>query len=199
MKLELEIFKRDELAQSTTRLLVGILFGLIACTGSPAYGAPEKGADENLLKAAFVFNFAKFTRWPSTAWEAEGADLVLCTAGNDGVVEALQQLAGKSVQGHSVNVQSVEKGRSPAYCHVLYIAPSDFGAALDIASAVHGRPVLTVSEFSPSGKSKTVIEFFDEDERIRFIIDLGFARAAGLEFSSRLLSLGIVIHEDEAR
>ncbi len=181
-----------------TKLLVGLGLLLTAWLGAPALMAQEEGTDENLLKAAFVFNFARFTRWPDEAWAADSSDLILCTAGHDGLAEALGRLAGKRVTGRRVAVQALEQEGEPARCHVLYIAMSELESAEGILKPVRTKPILTVSE-RPSGRSPAIISLFHENERIRFMIDLGSARLAGLEFSSRLLHLGVVVGDEEMR
>lgn len=51
--------------------------------------------DERLLRAAFIYNFTKFTNWPENTEEEQGKPLFLCTTGIDKLVYAIDQLEGK--------------------------------------------------------------------------------------------------------
>jgi len=164
----------------------------------PVASAQNVAGEEQLLKAVFIFNFAKFTRWPENVWQAQDAPLILCTAGEDALVDALDQLGGKSIQGHPVSMRRLADMPSAGRCHVLYVAGSEQKHVTDIIESVRREPVLTVSELPSFGRRGGIIELYREEERIRFIVNLNAANGAGLEFSSRLLNLAVVVNHDEA-
>ena len=56
-------------------------------------------ASEVQIKAAFIYNFALFTTWPTDAMLAD-APMVLCVAAEPPMQAALEQLTGKPVRGH---------------------------------------------------------------------------------------------------
>lgn len=170
---------------------------LLVCA-APVASADEVAGEEQLLKAVFIFNFAKFTRWPENAWKAQADPLVMCTAGEDALVEALGQLGGKTVQGRPVNLQRLAGMTSARNCHVIYIAVSEQKNTMGIIKSVQGEPVLTVSELPQFDQRGGIIKLYRENGRIRFIINLSAANGAGLTFSSRLLDLAVVVNQDEA-
>jgi len=172
----------------------GLVVALLALLAIPALAAnPQESADrENLVKAAFIYNFAKFTRWPASAWGGAESPLVLCTAGDDAVVAALPRLAGKGVQGRPVTVTTLGGVGEAGRCHLLYIADKSSAQLHKVVEAVRNEPVLTVSQRTASDSPGSIIRLFQEEGRIRFAIDLAAARSAGLELSSRLLQLGTV-------
>lgn len=171
---------------------------LILCrVGAPAAAVQERMTDESLLKAAYIFNFAKFTRWPQDAWGQEAADLGLCTLGDSPLVDALQQLAGKRIKGHRVAVRPVAPAQVPRSCRLLFIADAQRIRANIALEAVRTRPVLTITESADREPSGVMITLYREGDRVRFIIDVEVARQARLEFSSRLLSLGDVVDRSD--
>ena len=60
-------------------------------------------------------------------------------------------------------------------------------------------PILTVSEIPRFASTGGMIELFREQDRIRFIINVKMARAAGLEISPNLLRLAVVLGLDDLR
>ena len=164
----------------------------------PVANAQHADDAERLLKAVFIYNFAKFTRWPEKSGEAEGNSLKMCTVGNDELVDALVQLGGKVIKGRPVTILSIDETQCPGCCHLLYIANSERERRMDLISSVRGEPVLTISETPGFVNAGGIIELYHEQGRVRFIINLAAARSAGLEFSSRLLNLAVVVNREEA-
>ena len=149
---------------------------------------------EPLLKAAFIYNFAKFTRWPENVWQEQTTSLNLCTAGKDTLISELERLAGKTIKQHPVTIQPLEKVQHLKNCHLLYIATSEKKRYKDILKSTQGEPILTVSELPHFVDSGGIIELYRKKSQTHFIINLGAAREAGLVISSRLLNLAKVIN-----
>lgn len=164
--------------------------------GIPAAVAQDSAEEERLLKAVFIYNFAKFTRWPESVVGGEGGSLTLCTAGKDELAGEVARLSGKMIKGHSVTVKSLKDVPSPEMCQVLYIASSESRHYRDIVASVSNKSVLTVSELPGFARSGGIIELYRERDRIRFKINLSVAREAGLAISSRLLSLAEVVGQE---
>jgi len=153
---------------------------------------------ERLLKAVFIYNFAKFTRWPENALGTEDESLNLCVVGRDELAISLEQLGGKMIKRRSIAVDLLHGSKIPSRCHLLYIATSERGRYKKIIKALKGSAILTISELSGFSRSGGVVELYREKEKLRFIINLDAARGAGLIISSRLLGLATVLsNEDE--
>ena len=170
------------------------LGGLWLGVATPA-GARNGADEEQLIKAAFVYNFAKFTRWPEGSAEVADTPLTLCIAGDDELAGALGHLAGKIVKGRPLVVQ--DSKASPArHCQMLYVAASEQKRQVDLVRPLHRLPILTVSQLPGFVGAGGMVELFREEGRIRFIINLAATRAAGLEISPNLLNLAVVVGQD---
>lgn len=177
------------------RLLLGVC--LLVSSTMQVVLAHNTNEEEQLLKAAFIYNFVKFTGWPESTWQEKDAPLMFCIAGKDELVDKIMLLDGRSLKGRTVSVQLIDDLQTISGCHVLFIASSEKDRYIGIVKAVRGKPVLTVSEIPGFGRLGGVIELYRENKQNRFIINLGVAREAGLEVSSRLLNLAVVIEEAE--
>ncbi|MES0327712.1 MAG: YfiR family protein [Gammaproteobacteria bacterium] len=187
----------DKLKQLTPRLLICAC--LFAASAMQVATAQTRVEEEHLLKAAFIYNFAKFTRWPENILKGQDAQLNLCTAGEDRLVGELKRLAGRIIKEHPVTIVSLKNMPVPKNCHLLYIATSEKRGYKDILKSVRGEPVLTISELPHFSRSGGMIELYREKDQTRFIINLGIAREAELVLSSRLLSLAVVINNEEVQ
>src|SRR3984893_10876090 len=66
--------------------------------------ATAQFASEYQVKAAFLFNFAKFVEWPATAFINADASLQICVLGLDPFGNEFEVIGNKTVSGHRVEV-----------------------------------------------------------------------------------------------
>ena len=175
-----------------------LLIGLCACfcllnsLTQVAYAQHHEDDDEErLFKAAFIYNFAKFTRWPENTWTTPDSPMLLCTAGKDELIDDLKRLGGKIVQGRPVIIQSLQSTESPENCNLLYIAQSEKKRFQSLLRSLQDKPVLTISELPQFARKGGMIKLYREEGRTHFTINLDAAKKSGLEFSSRLLIIAL--------
>ncbi len=148
------------------------------------------------LKAAFLYNFVKFTDWPSRAL-APGQKLLLCIAGDDAVADALQHtIKTHAVGGHEIAAYalSADDGRLSS-CHLLYISGLEPKRLTQLLEGLKGAAVFTVGDGNGFAESGGVAQLILENDRMRFAINVSAAERARLQLSSRLLSLAQLIKD----
>ncbi len=138
------------------------------------------------MKAAFVYNFAVFTEWPQDALAAN-APIVLCTGAPGALSPALQNLNDKVVNGHKLTVRPA--ANSVRSCHLLVLGSGDRERWAQFKRDLTGAHVLTVSDDSSISQDGAVIALSMVNQRVGFDIDLGAAKSARLQLSSKLLRL----------
>jgi hypothetical protein len=148
------------------------------------------------LKAAFLYNFAKFATWPSDSLPA-GEKLVLCVVGDDDVASALEQsVNGRSIDGHEVAVRKVAIDAVRA-CHLAYVAALDPKRTLQFLASVKGASIFSVSDTDRFAESGGVAQLFTEYNHMRFAINAASAQRARLQISSKLLALAKMVKDDQ--
>ncbi len=155
------------------------------------------GAQEQVpaaLKAAFLYNFAKFAEWPAESDLA--GPITLCVLDDRGAEDALALLVkGASINGRPVTVaRSIARDRLRS-CHLLYIAAGDTATVDAIVGELKGTPVLTVSAGERFARHGGIVGLLLEGNKIRFAINPVTAQRAGVRLSSRLLSLAIIVND----
>lgn len=169
-----------------------VLALLPATTGAAAETAPDAA-----VKAAFLFNFAKFTEWPALA---PGAPLVACVGNDEDIASALVTIVhGETIGGHPVVVWRREDDAIWEGCHVLYVSDGAVRRFAAAAPGIRSKQVLTVSAGRGFLQKGGMIELYADGGRLRFAINLDAVERAGLHLSSRLLGLAKVVHDDPAR
>ncbi|MBV2089860.1 MAG: YfiR family protein [Candidatus Thiodiazotropha sp. (ex Ctena orbiculata)] len=160
--------------------------------------AQDSELEAALLKTVFIYNFAKFTRWPENRSETMQDSLTLCSIGDDNITNNLPKLAGRVLRGKPIKSVKISNESELSECHVLYLAESTQDRIQKILQAIETRPILTISEMKRFSQGGGMIELTQDLEKLRFIINLNTTRSSGLRLSSQLLDLAIII-DDEAQ
>jgi uncharacterized protein DUF4154 len=159
-----------------------------ALLGSAGF-ASAQDVTEPALKALFIYNFAKFTEWPSAA-VAAAEPLNLCVVGDQAVGEALEKaVKGRALAGHQLNVAQVAQVGPAQSCHVLYVSGVTVGRAAQVIEKLRDGPVLTISDLEGFTDRGGIAECFFVDGRLRFKVHSPSAERARLKISSRLMLL----------
>jgi YfiR/HmsC-like len=153
-------------------------------------------ADEDQVKAAYLYNFAKFVDWPAASFAAAESPLVICSLGDDRLADVLQQtVRGKQVKGRPIEARQVLAAGPFSSCHILLIAFREKDRILAILHSVQGATVLTVGESAEFTRLGGMINLVRNDSNIELEINPKAADAAGLKISSRLLAVARVVAE----
>ncbi len=154
--------------------------------------AEETPPGEYRVKAAFLWNFAKFIQWPTNAFTNDTAPFVIGVLGDDPFGEDLvQTVRDKQINAHPIAVRSFRTAAEAKGCHILFVSASETGRLEDIFKSLRGSPVLTVGDSGQFIKTGGMINFVFEGNKIRFQINDDAAKTADLKISSKLLSLAV--------
>jgi hypothetical protein len=175
--------------------LLSILCILFITTLSYPVCATEPYSSEYLLKAAFIYNIAKFVEWPPGSFETEKAPLVLCILGKDPFGYALTTIDGKMVQGRTLTVKHVDRIEELRTCHILFISSSERNKLPQEVQSLKDANVLTVGDMPNFAQNGGIINLITLDNKIHMEINVAAAEKAKLQISSKLLKLARVVNE----
>lgn len=167
----------------------------LSALASLARPAAADVALEYQVKAGLLFNFLLFIQWPDQLLPA-GEDIDVCVFGDAAFGDALSQLDGQMAHDHKLRLRRLDgdSGASLAGCELIFM-PRGLVFADRVLSDIAGQPVLTVGEGADFARSQGVIGLVVRDNRVRFEINQGRGRAAGLVISSQLLRLADQVHD----
>lgn len=153
-------------------------------------GVPAQSSSEYQVKAAFLYNFAKFVEWPGDALGNSNAPLIIGVIGDDPFGGALDQaINGKTINGRALLVRRLKWGHDLRSCHILFISSSERKRLPQIIQSLRGASVLTVGDMGQFNQQGGIINFILEANKVRFEINSRGADQARLKISSKLLSL----------
>lgn len=149
-------------------------------------------APEYDVKAAFLFNFAKFVEWPAGAFAGERAPLTICVFGDDPFGRSLDAVVqGERVGERGLAVERPERIGDLDGCHVLFVSGSERERLPEVLARVEEEPVLTVGDADGFLRAGGIINFILEGSKVRFLINQEAAERSGLRISSKLMRLAV--------
>jgi hypothetical protein len=175
--------------------LAGVILGtLIAASAQPHL-------DEYQVKAAFLYNFAKFVEWPPQAFDvAANPIIVVCIVGETPLYALLESaVIDKTAGNRSLAVRKVSDGQQATGCHILFIGRADRKRIPAVLAAITPWGILTVGETPEFVAEGGVVNFKLENGRVRFEISVDAARREKLRISSKLLSLAEIVKTESPR
>ena len=169
---------------------------LVAGSGLAAGGVTDAAPDV-AVKAALLYNFAKFAEWPGLP---AGAPIAFCIIGDDAIAAALvETVRGQNINGHAIDVSRAQGSPWWGDCDVLFVASAETQRSAGGLAAIKMLPVLTVSDGKGFSQAGGIIELFVEGARMRFAINVDAAEGSGLRLSSRLLGLAKIVRNGQVR
>ncbi len=173
---------------------------LLLAGGRPAAAQRPLVTSEYAVKAAFLYNFAKFVEWPADAFRSPREPMVLCLLGEDPFGRELDRtVEGKTVLGRQLIVRRLAKPAGLEECRILFVSASEAPRLDQVLAAVGDRAVLTVGEDEAFSRAGGIISFVVRQSRVRFQIDRAAAARSGLSISSQLLEVAEAVTGDQRR
>ena len=163
----------------------------IAVDGSVATSQPASA--EYQVKAAFLYNFAKFVVWPPQAFPSPDSPFTICLAGDpfEGALDRTVQ--GELLDRRPLMVRRIIPAEDLRRCQMIYLAPNENRRSAEIIDAAANSPILTVGETDSFINEGGIIRFVRSGGRIHFQINPDAAERASLRVSARLLRLADIV------
>lgn len=184
-------------AKPSKRLLARFLLVLLAGLVSPCLTLGQSEvSQEYQVKAAFLYNFAKFVDWPSAAFANDKAPITVCIYGKDPFGATLDDtVRSKTIGARGFVVRRPKSPKDMAGCQIAYLGGSAGDQLRDFLSIVDSSNVLSVGEDPHFADQGGDIQFVMEDGKIRFLINVDSVNRAGFKMSSKLLALAKLVHD----
>ncbi len=160
-----------------------------------AHGQAQAIDREYVLKAAYLYKFATYVRWPKGAFERPTSPFVFGVLGPDPVGAHLRKLAGaKEIGGRKIEVHSFERAADVHACQILFLPKAlDEGTQEAAVRHLSGRAILFVGETKDFLRQGGTIDLIIQGNRIRLYISKPAYERDGLKVSAQLLRVATVL------
>ena len=149
------------------------------------------------VKAAFLYNFAKYITWPSSS---DRKPLVIGLIGKDPFGRALDDaMRGQKAQDRPLIVRRFKNVEDITNCDLLFISSSEKGHLPRILAILGKSPVVTVADMDQFAENGGMINLRLQQDRVNFDVNVDAFSRAGLKAGSQLLRLARVVIVNEQR
>lgn len=172
-------------------LWIGILIGLavpVSAQDSPALATQ--------VKAAFLAKFPSFVGWPSESFPTRYTPIMIGLLGKDPFGDDFDQaIRGLQSNGRPLTVKRFKDLEDLESCHVLFISNFEERRWREIFDRLKTVPVLTVGDSSSFTRQGGMLNFIQQEGKVRFEINLEAVKRAGLTISAKMLQVSKLVQE----
>ncbi|MGB8987865.1 MAG: YfiR family protein [Candidatus Sulfotelmatobacter sp.] len=152
--------------------------------------AQQTRPTESQVKAAYLFNFGRFVRWPVPADSVDS--LQICVLGKNSFGTVLDAtVKGEAISGKPVTTRNIPSMREADGCHILFVSMSEEARLSAVLASAKRLPALTVSDIPRFAERGGMIGLVNQADRIRFEVNVAPIEDSGLTVSSELLKVAL--------
>lgn len=174
------------------RLDVSMLIACISLLAAGLHAQTKPTAEQ--VQAAYLYNFAKFIKWPAVAPANQNGSFTICVIDQDPFGAVLEsRLVSETIAGKPVVVKRLSEPGDSGACHILFIGAGEKKNLREILAALNDGSVLTVSDMPEFTKHGGMIQFVLDGDRVRFEVNLGSTEKSHLILASELLKVAAAV------
>ena len=174
--------------------LAGVMF---AGSSARSEAQTSAGPTEYELKGAFLLNFARFIEWPPEAFPSDKTAFSICVFGADPFGAALDEIArGKTINSRELIIRRLIKPAEVRTCQLVFVGDADSKRLPELLEVLKGTSALVVGEIDGFAQRGGGMQFFLENGKVRFLVNVDAVQRAGLKVSSKLLALAQIVHDE---
>ncbi len=177
------------------RVAVALAVGLTAAAARAQPDAPARTPPtEYEVKAAFLYNFARFVEWPPETFHDAQEPFVIAVLGLDPFGPVLDDtVAGKMAFGRRIEVHRSTRVEDVHDAQIVFVSASERANMPVILKTLDRPGVLTVGDVDGFAEHGGAINFTVQARKVRFEINPARAEQARLKMSSQLLKLATLV------
>lgn len=137
------------------------------------------------LQAAYIQKFINYIEWPASS----NSQFMIAVYQNENEFEAMKgALEGKKIQDRSAVVVHLTKFDHTQNYEIVHVKTFDHSTAKELHKLLN-KPTLVIAQDLEALTKEVVINFFLENGKLRFDINIERANEINLKINSRLLKL----------
>lgn len=144
-----------------------------------------------IVKAAYIYNFAKLIDWPSANKEG---NFIFGVYGTTNVYkELINKYSTKRIGTQDIEIKKLSESPEVGSVHVLFVAQSNIKDLKVILDNLQYEPVLVITESDGAINTGSIINFLVIDNSLKFELNVSEAKNRQLIVGSRLKDLAYKI------
>ncbi len=156
--------------------------------------AQRETGKEYDIKATFIYHFTKYIKWiDSDSTE----NFKIAILGDNDIITPLERISKmRTINNRKVSIKHLENIQDIEACHILFISASKKNELDAILKKIEHKNTLTISDGKGFAHKGVAINFVIIEGKIKFEINNRALERAGLQVSSQLQKLAILVEEE---
>ncbi|MBI9069599.1 MAG: YfiR family protein [Salinivirgaceae bacterium] len=149
------------------------------------------------IKAAYIFNFAKFVDWPTSSYIQDTIVLGIYNYDPFGIILE-KTMIGRKAKGKDWKIVRTNDINELSKCSIVFLSDIEKYEVLEILELFKSKPVITIGdEIIDFCESGGIINFTPQFSEQQFEINNNIANNKGIIISPKLLQLAKIISNNE--
>ena len=152
--------------------------------------------DEYTMKAIAFEKLALFITWPANSLKNNHSqEFVIAVLGQNPFGDVLENIyKNKKIKDKKVKIVYVKKLQQLPECQILFISKTDSEKLQKILDYLKGKPILTISDTEGFAQAGCFINYYLNEDKLRFEINQKALQNAGFTIDYRLLRVSKIIN-----
>lgn len=172
-----------------------IVFVCMAILSDSSFASGTNDGTEYKLKAAYLYQFTKFTQWPDRRFTNRDSPIQICILGTNPFGKSLDSFSSRASQGRTLSIKYLPSLHNVLSCHVVFISRSETKRLTQILRRIENAPILSVSDINNFAQRGGIIGFVPKQRKVGLEINVGASRTSGIKISSKLLEVATLVQD----
>jgi hypothetical protein len=135
-------------------------------------------------QSMFIYNFSRLIQWPANS---TSGDFVIGVVGDNEIYNSLVSfVANKRVGSQAITVKKFDDPQSISRCHIVFVGDSRISRLGEVITKLNGTNSLIITERKGMVNSGSAIDFFMDEDKLKFVINADNAEKYDLTVSKSL-------------
>jgi len=150
---------------------------------------------EYMLKAGFMERFTRFINWPQDSlFQDSTKPFKILILGKNPFGNELEVILTKTrIKERKPEIYYLEEPDTSTYYHMIFISRNMEKELPGLLAYTKGKPIITVSDTKGFGKQGVLINFYVEENKVRFEINRETYEESGLIITHHLLGFARIL------
>jgi hypothetical protein len=173
-------------------LKVVILIVLTVSAGSKLFSQ----TDINIMKAVAIEKIALFVTWPTCSTkDTTSHEFIIGVVGSDSFSEVLENVyKDEKIKNKRVKVVTITDTQEAIDCDLLYIPRIRISELEIVLNQIKGNAILTISDSDGFAEQGCFINFYENENKLRFEVNQRGMQEEGFNIDYRLLRVSKIIN-----
>lgn len=132
----------------------------------------------------FIYNFSRLIQWPAGSTTGE---FVIGVVGDNEIYTSLVSfVANKKVGSQPIVVKKFDDPQSISRCHIVFVGDGKISRLNEVVNKLQGSNSLIITERKGMINSGSAIDFFLEQDKLKFVMNSSNAQKYNLTVSKSL-------------